>query len=133
MNCLFCKIVAGEIPAHKVYEDETCLAFLDILPANRGHTLVIPKEHAAGLAEITPDSLAATVICAQGVARLLRMQLRPDGINMIQNDGAAAGQEIFHYHLHLLPRWEADGASLRKRGATDHAALAALAAELRGT
>jgi histidine triad (HIT) family protein len=133
MNCLFCKIVAGEIPAYKVYEDETCLAFLDILPANRGHTLVIPKEHAAGLAEITPDSLAATVICAQGVARLLRMQLRPDGINMIQNDGAAAGQEIFHYHLHLLPRWEADGASLRKRGATDHAALAALAAELRGT
>jgi histidine triad (HIT) family protein len=133
MDCLFCKIVAGEIPAHKVYEDETCLAFLDILPANRGHTLVIPKEHAAGLAEITPDSLAATVICAQGVARLLRMQLRPDGINMIQNDGAAAGQEIFHYHLHLLPRWEADGASLRKRGATDHAALAALAAELRGT
>ena len=132
MDCLFCKIVAGDIPSHKVYEDEQSLAFLDIMPAARGHTLVIPKTHAAGLMEITPESLAATVRCAQTVARLLRTRLGPDGINMIQNDGAAAGQEIFHYHLHLLPRWEGDGASLRRRGATDHAALAALAAELRG-
>jgi histidine triad (HIT) family protein len=132
MDCLFCRIIAGDIPSHKVYEDERSLAFLDILPASRGHTLVIPKTHAAGLMDITPESLAATVVCAQQVARLLRTKLAPDGLNMIQNDGAAAGQEIFHYHLHLLPRWEADGASLRRRGATDHAVLAALAAELRG-
>ena len=132
MDCLFCKIVAGEIPSHTVYEDENSLAFLDILPASRGHTLVIPKTHASGLVEITPESLATTVQAAQLVARLLRKHLGPDGINMIQNDGAAAGQEIFHYHLHLLPRWAGDGASLHRRGSTDHAVLAALAAELRG-
>jgi histidine triad (HIT) family protein len=132
MDCLFCKIVAGEIPSHKVYEDETSLAFLDILPASRGHTLVIPKAHAAGLEEISPEALSATVLCAQQVAGLLRERLGPHGINMIQNDGAAAGQEIFHYHLHLLPRWEGDGVSLGRRGPTDHGALAALAAMLRG-
>lgn len=132
MDCLFCKIVAGEIPSHKVYEDETTLAFLDIMPASRGHTLIVPKIHASGLAEITPESLATTVVVAQGVARLLRMRLRPDGMNMIQNDGAAAGQSVLHYHVHLVPRWEGDGASLHRPGQTDHTALAALAAELRG-
>ncbi len=132
MDCIFCKIVAGEIPAHKVYEDESSLAFLDIMPSSRGHTLVIPKRHAAGLDDISPESLATTVLTAQTVARILRSKLQPDGMNMIQNDGAAAGQAVFHYHLHLLPRWEGDGAALHRRGETDHAQLAALAAELRG-
>src|SRR5688500_15875962 len=108
MDCLFCKIVAGEIPSHKVYEDDSCLAFLDIMPASRGHTLVVPRTHASGLEEIAPESLATTVLFAQGVARLLRTILRPDGMNMIQNDGAAAGQSVLHYHLHLVPRWEGD-------------------------
>ena len=131
MDCLFCRIVAGEIPAHKVYEDEHSLAFLDILPAARGHTLVIPKQHAAGLDDISRDSLAATMISAQAVARILRAKLQPDGLNVIQNDGAAAGQAVFHYHLHLLPRWAGDGADFHRRGATDHAALGALATQLR--
>jgi histidine triad (HIT) family protein len=130
MDCLFCKIVAGEIPSHKVYEDEATLAFLDIMPASRGHTLVVPKTHASGLMDITPESLATTVVFAQGVARLLRMKLRPDGMNMIQNDGAAAGQSVLHYHVHLVPRWEGDGVALNRPGSTDHTALAALAAGL---
>lgn len=131
MECLFCRIVAGEIPAHKVYEDDHSLAFLDILPASRGHTLVIPKAHAAGIDDISPTTLAATMVSAQAVARILRSKLRPDGMNIYQNNGTAAGQEVFHYHLHLVPRWAGVPASLGKRGATDHAALAALAAELR--
>jgi histidine triad (HIT) family protein len=132
MDCLFCKIVAGEIPSHQVYEDEACVAFLDIQPSSRGHTLVVPRVHAAGFIEIAPEVLAATMLSAQRVAHLLRMKLKPDGMNVIQNNGAAAGQTIFHYHVHLLPRWAGDSASLHRPGRTDHAALAALAAELRG-
>jgi histidine triad (HIT) family protein len=131
MSCIFCKIVAGEIPSHKVYEDDQTLAFLDILPASRGHTLVIPKEHAESLFDITPETLAAVMASAQTVARILRSKLRTDGMNMFQNNGAAAGQEVFHFHLHLLPRWTGEAASLGRRSATDHAALGALAAELR--
>ena len=132
MDCIFCKIITGDIPSHKVYEDDRALAFLDILPACRGHTLVIPKTHAAGLLDIDPGSLAATIVAAQAVARILRAKLKPDGLNMIQNDGAAAGQEVMHYHLHLMPRRYGDGVVLQRRGATDHARLARLAAELRG-
>ena len=131
MDCIFCKIVAGQMPAHKVYEDEHTLAFLDILPASRGHTLVIPKEHAVDIYEISPETLAATTIGAQTVAHMLRSKLKPDGLNVFQNNGPAAGQVIFHYHLHLVPRWEGVPASLHRRDKTDHAALAALAAELR--
>lgn len=132
MDCIFCKIVAGELPAHKVYEDEATLAFLDILPSSRGHTLVIPKQHASGIDDIRAESLTTTILTTQIVARLLRSKLQPDGLNVIQNNGAAAGQEVFHYHIHLLPRWEGDRATLSRRGATDHAVLGALAAELRG-
>ena len=132
MDCIFCRIVAGEIPAHKVYEDEQSLAFLDIRPASRGHTLVIPKEHAVDIFDISPESLAATTLCAQTVARTLRAKLNPDGMNVYQNNGAAAGQEVMHYHLHLVPRWESRQATLGRRAETDHGALGALAAELRG-
>jgi histidine triad (HIT) family protein len=131
MDCIFCKIVAGQTPTYKVYEDEHSLAFLDILPASRGHTLVIPKEHAADIYDISPETLAATTIGAQTAARILRSKLKPDGLNVFQNNGPAAGQVVFHYHLHLVPRWEGVSASLHQRGTTDHPALAALAAELR--
>lgn len=131
MSCIFCKIVAGEIPAHNVYEDDNALAFLDILPASRGHTLVIPKQHAESLFDISPASLAAVTAAAQTVARILRQKLAADGMNVFQNNGAAAGQDVFHYHVHLLPRWEGQPASLGRRGATDHRALGELAAELR--
>ena len=132
-DCIFCKIIAGEIPAHKVYEDERTLAFLDILPASRGHTLIIPKEHSPDLESIGSESLCATMRGVQQVDRLLRSKLLPDGMNLFQNNGTAAGQVVFHFHVHLVPRWEGVPASLGRRGETDHAALAQLAAELRQT
>jgi histidine triad (HIT) family protein len=134
MDCIFCRIIAGEIPAHKVYEDEATLAFLDINPASRGHTLVIPKQHAADLHSLSPDALAATARATQTVARLLRRGVQAEGINVLQNNGPAAGQEVFHYHVHLIPRWQGDRTlSMWRPGATDHAAFATLAAQLRNS
>lgn len=132
MDCIFCKIVAGAVPSHTVYEDDAILAFLDINPAARGHTLVIPRQHAADLFALAADTLNAVAQGTQAVARKLQQVVQPDGLNIVQNNGAAAGQVIFHYHVHLVPRWEGDGAlGLWRAGATDHAALGALAAQLR--
>lgn len=132
MDCVFCRIVAGEIPSHKVYEDGATIAFLDINPGSRGHTLVIPKAHAANLFEIEPASACAVTGATQAVARILQKGLQPDGINVVQSNGSAAGQTVFHYHVHLLPRWENDRAlGGWHPGETDHAALGALAAQLR--
>ncbi|MDP9313113.1 MAG: HIT family protein [Chloroflexota bacterium] len=132
MDCIFCRIVAGEIPSHKVYEDDMTLAFLDIHPAARGHTLVIPKQHVADLLSADPLDLEATVRGSQVVARILHKHLQADGINVVQNNGTAAGQDVFHYHVHLIPRWTGDQAIRSWRpGETDHAALGSLAAELR--
>ncbi len=132
MDCIFCRIVAGEIPSHTVYEDDMTLAFLDIHPAARGHTLVIPKQHVADLLSADPLDLEATVRGSQLVARILHKHLQADGINVVQNNGTAAGQDVFHYHVHLIPRWTGDQAIRSWRpGETDHAALGSLAAELR--
>jgi histidine triad (HIT) family protein len=132
MDCIFCRIVAGEIPAHTVYQDDATLAFLDINPATRGHTLVIPKQHAADLFSLSPDALAATAHTVQAVARILQQEVQSDGINVLQNNGPAAGQVVFHYHVHLIPRWQGDQAlRMWKPGPTDHTALAALATQLR--
>ena len=110
MPSIFSKIVSGEIPALKIYEDQATLAFMDISPASRGHTLVISKDEHADVYEIPPETLAAVTRTVQRVARGLRATLQPDGINIIQNNGAAAGQTVFHYHVHLIPRWEGDNA-----------------------
>ena len=132
MDCIFCRIIAGEIPSHKVYEDADTLAFLDIHPATRGHTLIIPKQHAADIFSITPQALAATARTSQVVARILQKVLQADGVKVMQNNGKAAGQDVFHYHVHLIPRWHGDSAvGSWEPGETDHAALGALAAELR--
>jgi histidine triad (HIT) family protein len=132
MECIFCKIVAGGIPSHKVYEDDATLAFLDIHPATRGHTLVIPKEHAADLFALSDEVACAVMRSTQVVAHILQNVVKPDGINVRQNNGSAAGQDVFHYHVHVIPRWQGDQAvGGWKPGATDHAALGALAADLR--
>jgi histidine triad (HIT) family protein len=129
---IFSRIVAGEIPAIKVYEDATTLAFLDIHPASRGHILVISKAEYADLFDIPADTLAAVHATVQRVALAIRDVLAPDGINIIQNNGAAAGQTIFHYHVHLIPRWEGDGVlSLWEPGTTDFAALEAFGTQIR--
>ena len=107
-DCIFCKIVKGEIPAVKVYEDERVLAFMDINPLNEGHTLVIPKRHAETIFEIDPDDLAAVIKVAQKVANAIQKALNPDGLTIIQLNKKAAGQVVPHLHIHLVPRWEND-------------------------
>lgn len=109
MPSIFSRIVAGEIPAIKLYEDDDTLAFMDINPAARGHALVICKQEHADLYALPPEQLAATARTAQKVANALRRTLEPHGLNIVQNNGAAAGQTVFHYHVHLIPRWENDG------------------------
>ena len=108
-DCVFCKIRDGRIPSLKVYEDEATLAFMDINPLNPGHCLVVPKRHAATLWDADVADLQAAVATAQKVALALREALKPDGLNMLQANGAAAFQSVPHFHLHLIPRWVRDG------------------------
>ncbi len=132
MASIFSRIVNGEIPANKVFENEQTLAFLDINPASRGHTLVICKAEYPTLWEVPADLVVAVAQTAQRVAQALRAALKPDGLTVLQNNGAAAGQVVFHYHVHLIPRWESDQV-LRFQKPKEIAAeeLAALAATLR--
>ncbi|VVB66195.1 HIT domain protein [Candidatus Gugararchaeum adminiculabundum] len=107
-DCLFCKIVRGEVPSCKVYEDEHFIAFLDLYPANKGHTLVAPKKHATGLLEIPPKEAERLVDVVQKVARSVKNATKADGFNVLMNDGKAAGQIIFHVHFHVMPRYGDD-------------------------
>ena len=107
-DCLFCKIVAGELPAQRVDEDEHTVAFMDIAPATRGHALVIPRRHAADLLAIDPADLAATAQAAQRLARRAVPALGADGVNLINSCGADAWQTVFHFHIHVIPRYQGD-------------------------
>ena len=131
-NCLFCKIIAGELPAHVVAEDERTIAFLDINPANAGHTLVVPRVHARDLAEIGAEDLAAVALGAQRVAAAAQTRLGADGVNLFNSCGAAAWQVVFHFHVHVIPRYEGD--RLRHPwipAPSDPETLASVAARLR--
>ena len=108
-DCVFCKIIEGEIPSMRVYEDDRTLAIMDINPVNSGHCLVIPKAHAPTLWDADPEDLQAAIAAAQKVAVALKTVVKPDGLNMLQANGAAAFQSVPHYHLHLIPRWNNDG------------------------
>jgi histidine triad (HIT) family protein len=131
MASIFSKIVSGEIPSFKIYEDDETFAFMDINPASRGHALVISKAEHPDLFSIPPETLAATARTTQRVARAIREVLKPDGINIIQNNGAAAGQVVFHYHVHIIPRWEGDTAvRLWRPGTGDMDELRALAEQI---
>ena len=113
-DCIFCKIIQGEIPATKVYEDEKVLAFMDINPLNDGHTLVIPKRHAETIFEIDPQDLIATMKVAQRLAIAIKKALNSDGMIVVQLNNKAAGQMVPHLHIHLIPRWENDGLQIGK-------------------
>ncbi len=108
-DCIFCKIVSGDVPSKKVYEDADTLAFLDIHPTNPGHTLVIPKIHSENLYDMSDHSLAASIRAAQKVARAIKTAVGADGINLSMNNERAAGQIIFHPHFHVIPRFAEDG------------------------
>ena len=110
MASIFTRIISGEIPAAKIYEDTLTLALLDINPASRGHTLVIPKAELPGLLDLPPDLVTAMAHATQTVAKALMTALRPDGFNVLQNNGQAAGQVVMHYHVHIIPRWAGDRA-----------------------
>lgn len=131
MASIFSRIVSGEIPALKIYEDHETLAFMDINPATRGHALVICKHEYPDMFSIPPTTLAAVMHTTQQVALALRDIVQPDGINVIQNNGAAAGQTVFHFHVHLIPRWEGDRAvRLWQPGSAEQDKLRALAEQL---
>jgi histidine triad (HIT) family protein len=131
MASIFTRIIAGAIPAAKVYEDEHTLAFLDINPASRGHTLVIIKEERPGLLDLTPEQVAAVARTTQRVARAIVETLQPEGFNIVQNNGAVAGQTVMHYHVHIIPRWSGDRVlSHWQPGSAQAADLEALAATL---
>jgi len=107
-DCIFCKIVAGELPATVIDSDERALALMDINPATRGHALVIPRAHAQDIGDIGAEDLAATIALAQRIAVRARRKLGADGVNLIHSAGSAAWQTVFHFHIHVIPRYAGD-------------------------
>lgn len=133
-NCVFCAIAAGEIPSFKVYEDELVLAYLDINPVSEGHTLVIPKAHTTGLLDTPEATLAEVIARVKKIAAHLQTALPCDGFNLVQNNGAAAGQTVPHLHFHIVTRHAGKGEnplSFETPGPGDMSALKALADRIR--
>lgn len=129
-GCIFCHIVRGEAPAHRVYEDEHVLAFMDIFPAEEGHTLVVTRDHYATLYDAPAESLRHVMAAARRIAPAVRDVVRPAGLRVVQLNGEAAGQTVFHYHLHLIPCGPDGGMRVHGRKQADPARLADLAAAI---
>lgn len=130
-DCLFCKIAADEIPATIVAEDERTIAFMDINPATRGHTLVIPRAHVQDVREIETEDLQAVAAMAQRIAALALEKLGADGVNLLNSNGPAAWQTVFHFHMHVIPRYSGDPLRLPWKPAPgDMDDIAAAGAEL---
>ena len=131
-DCIFCKIIAGELPAQIVAEDERTVSFMDISPATRGHALVVPRRHVQDLLEIDPEDLSAVAHAAQRLAGRARDRLHADGVNLLNSCGRAAWQTVFHFHVHVIPRYQGDPLRLPwipEQGSLEE--IAAAAAELR--
>ncbi len=126
-SCIFCRIVRGEEPCHRVYEDEHTLALMDIFPVTDGHTLVITKQHFPDIFAASESALTAVAATSHRIAAAIRRALAPDGLMVFQLNGAAAMQTIFHYHLHLMPRAAGEPLALHTRVPGDPARLAELA------
>ncbi len=131
-ECIFCKIIAGELPGEIVDSDERTVAFMDINPATPGHALVVPRAHAADLMEIRDEDLQATIVAARRLARRMEAALEPDGFNILNACRPAAWQTVFHFHLHVIPRYENDPLKLPwiPRGA-EEGQIAAVAEKIR--
>ena len=128
---IFARILRGEIPAHRVYEDVHTLAFMDVMPQSDGHTLVIPKVEAENLFDLPPDALAATVATTQRVARAVKKAFDAPGIMIAQLNGRGAGQSVFHIHFHVVPRYEGIDLRFHARDMADPKVLAQHAAQIR--
>ncbi len=107
-DCLFCKIIAGDLPSQRIDEDEKTVAFMDINPATRGHALVVPRRHSRNLLEIEPDDLAAVALAAQRLAKRVNERLGAEGVNLLNSCGSVAWQTVFHFHVHVIPRYSDD-------------------------
>ena len=105
-DCIFCKIAAGEIPSRKIYEDSDLIAIMDLNPTSKGHTLIIPKEHCTNIYDIDEDIAAKVMKTAKKLATKMTVALNCDGFNLLQNNGETAGQTMFHFHMHLIPRYK---------------------------
>ena len=131
-NCIFCKIANGEIPSTTLYEDEDFRVILDLGPATRGHALLLPKEHYKDLFDLEDEVAAKALVRAKRIAGRLQKAVGADGMNLVQNNGEAAGQTVFHFHLHLIPRYKGDTAGICwNPGTADAEGLRRLAEELR--
>jgi histidine triad (HIT) family protein len=131
-DCIFCKIVAGELPSSRVDEDEHTVAFLDINPWTRGHALVVPRNHSKDLLEIDDDDLRHTTAAAKRLAARMKERLNAEGVNLLNACGEAAWQSVFHFHIHVIPRWSDDPLQLPVRPQqADPEVLEQLATELR--
>ena len=131
-DCIFCKVVSGELPSTIIREDERTVAFMDIAPATRGHALVVPRRHARDLLEIGREDLDATIAAAQEVAQRAVDRLDAAGVNLLNSCGEAAWQTVFHFHIHVIPRYEGDPLRLPwVPGEGDRDEIAAAAAALR--
>ena len=111
-NCIFCKIANGEIPAATLYEDEDFRVILDLGPASKGHALILPKAHAANIYELSDEMAAKVMVLAKKMAGALTKALNCDGFNIVQNNGECAGQTVFHFHMHLIPRYKEDNVGI---------------------
>jgi len=131
-DCIFCKIIAGELPSQIVDSDDRTISFMDISPATRGHALVVPRKHSRDLLEIDQDDLEATVVAAQRLARRVKERLGADGVNLLNSCGQTAWQTVFHFHIHVIPRYEDDPLRLPwKPQPGDSDEIAAAAEQLR--
>ncbi len=128
---IFAKILRGEIPCHRVYEDEHTLAFMDIMPKTAGHTLVVPKAGREDIFSTPPEALAAAIRTVQKVARAVRKAFDPAGVTIAQLNGEAAGQSVFHLHFHVIPRYAGGDEGIHARAGADPDTLAAQAAKIR--
>lgn len=111
-DCIFCKIANGEIPSATLYEDEDFRVILDLGPASKGHALILPKEHFADLYELSDEAASKALVLAKKIAVKLTEILKCDGFNIVQNNGTCAGQTVFHFHIHLIPRYKNDSVGL---------------------
>ncbi len=127
-NCIFCKIANGDIPSDTVYEDDKFRVILDLSPAAKGHALILPKDHYANLYEIDDEALKGVSLVAKKVACAMKAGLGCEGLNIVQNNGELAGQTVFHYHMHIIPRYSDDGQMIGwKPGTSDPETQKALA------
>lgn len=111
-DCIFCKLANGVIPTNSIYEDEDFNVILDMAPAAKGHALILPKEHADNLYELPEETAGKVFVLARRLAKSMTEKLSCDGFNIVQNNGSVAGQTVFHFHMHLIPRYEADGQAI---------------------